>query len=456
VSSPPLVPATVEATAFAATRVSVAFGRSFFVLVVVGLVWLIPALSEPRFMYLLVAWNALVLAAWLLDLARLPAPATLTVQRTWLGAPALSVQSRVRVTLVNGSSSRLRATIVDTLPQQLCLEPPALRFRVGPQSESEAEASITPSVRGQVGVGDAYIRYQSAFGIAERWARAKVAQTIVVYPNLEEAQHASLSVVGGQHAERERQSRRGAAGRSFESLREYQPGDELRDICWTASARRGKLVTRLYEPERSQSIWIVIDGGRLMRARVTSLTKADHAVNAALALAQVALASGDRVGLLGYGRRINHRLPVARGSRHLRQIIEQLASLRAEPSEADHLLAAGRLMADQRRRALIVWITDVPDTSMTPEVVAAASQLMQRHVVLFVAIGQPDLQRLAARRAATVEEMFETAAAHEVIHRREILLAGLRSHGALAIDANAGLTPRLVNAYLDVKRKNLV
>ncbi len=93
---------------------------------------------------------------------------------------------------------------------------------------------------------------------------------------------------------------------------------------------------------------------------------------------------------------------------------------------------------------------------MTPEVVAAASQLMQRHVVLFVAIGQPDLQRLTARRAATVEDMFETAAAHEVIHRRDLLLARLRAGGALAIDANARLTPRLVNAYLDVKRRSLL
>jgi uncharacterized protein (DUF58 family) len=378
------------------------------------------------------------------------------VRRTWLGAPALSVQSQVRLTLVNGSSSALTAMIVDALPQELRSEPPAVRLRVAPRDESEAEISIAPSVRGQVGVGDAYIRYQSPLGIAERWGRARVAQTIVVYPNLEEAKHASVSVVRGQHIDRERRSRRAGAGRSFESLREYQTGDELRDICWTASARRGKLVTRLYEPERSQSIWIVIDEGRLMRARVATLTKADHAVNAALALSQVALASGDRVGLLAYGRRVNHRLPVARGAWHMRQIIEQLGLLRAEESEADHLLAAGRLMADQRRRALIVWITDVPDTAMTPDVVAAASQLMQRHVVLFVAIGQPDLQRLAARRAATVEDMFETAAAHEVIHRRDVLLARLRARGALAIDANAGLTPRLVNAYLDVKQQSLL
>ena len=220
-----------------------------------------------------------------------------------------------------------------------------------------------------------------------------------------------------------RSARVRGAGRAFESLRDYRPGDELRDICWTASARRAKLVTRLYEIERSQTVWIVIDAGRLMRARVDGLSKLDHAVNAALALAQVALGSGDRVGVLAYGRRITLRLPASQGSTHLRHIVERLARLEEDDWEGDHLLAAGRLLADQKRRSLIVWITDLSETAMTPEVVRAATQLMTRHVVLFVVIGEPDLRRVAERRPGGVHEMYESAAAQEVVHRRERLLA---------------------------------
>ena len=162
-------------------------------------------------------------------------------------------------------------------------------------------------------------------------------------------------------------------GREFESLREYQLGDEYRDICWTAAARRAKLVTRLYQVERSQTVWIVVDSGRLMRARGGNLSKLDLAVNAALSLAQVALYSGDRVGLVAYGRGIRRRLPAAKGSAHLRQMIEQLALVREETAEADHLQLAGRLLTDQKRRSLIVWLTDLAETAMTPEVIEAAS-----------------------------------------------------------------------------------
>jgi uncharacterized protein (DUF58 family) len=292
--------------------------------------------------------------------------------------------------------------------------------------------------------------------IAERWARVPLAQTVITYPNLEEAKAHSVYLIRSRQIELEkRYTRFRGAGRAFESLREYREGDEFRDICWTASARRGKLVTRLYEIERSQTIWILLDCGRLMRARVKNLSKLDYAVNAALTLTQVALYSGDRVGLLAYGRGARQRVPAARGSAHLMQIMQQLAVVHEDEWEADHLQAASRLLNDQKRRSLVVWITDLAETAMTPEVIEAASQLLARHLVLFVVIGQPDLNHLASQSPHDIHEMYQTAAAQEVVHRRELLLARLRERGALALETSSGkLSTTLVNSYLEIKHRS--
>ena len=91
---------------------------------------------------------------------------------------------------------------------------------------------------------------------------------------------------------------------------------------------------------------------------------------------------------------------------------------------------------------------------MTPDVVQAASLLMPRHLVLFVMIGQPDLHHIATSRPASVQQMYESAAAQEVLQRRDVLLARLRARGALAIEASAALSATLVNTYLDVKQRN--
>jgi len=279
-----------------------------------------------------------------------------------------------------------------------------------------------------------------------------------IFPNLEEVRRQNIYLTRSRQIELEKRLlRQRGMGREFESLREYREGDEFRDICWTATARRGKLVTKLHQMERSQPVWIVLDAGRLLRARVEQLSKMDYAANAALGLAQLAIYSGDRVGLLAYGRRPLERVPLGRGASHLRHILDRLALVEAEISEADHLRAAGMLLALQKRRALIVWITDLAETSMTPEVVEGASHLLSRHLVLFMVIGQPDLGRVAVRRPENPQEMFQSVAALDMVQRRELLLAKLRERGALAMEVAPGeLSAAVLNHYLMVKERSLL
>lgn len=452
----PLVPPEIEAQTKSYKRFGAAFGARFFMLLFVGLVWLGPAFVDLRFVYALLAWDILVLLAWIADLVQLPKPGQIMVRRWWRSPAALSISSDVELTLTNSSRTSIQASIIDTVPLQLRNEPPTLTIRAGARGEGTASYRICPAERGDAKLGDVYVRYQSRLRVAEKWVRVSLEQTVRIYPNLEEAKRHSIYLLRSrQIALEKRHARVRGIGREFESLREYQQGDEYRDICWTAAARRGKLVTRMYQIERSQTVWIVIDSGRLMRARVRGLSKLDKAVNAALSLAQVALYSGDRVGLIAYGRGIRQQLPAAKGSAHLRHLIEQLALVHEEGAEADHLQMAGRLLTNQKRRSLIVWLTDLAETAMTPEVIEAAAMMMPRHLVLFVVIGQPDLGELAAKMPRSESEMYQVAAAQEMVHRRELLLARLRERGALAIEVSSGaVSPVVVNAYLQIKERN--
>ena len=453
---PTLIPPEISSAARSYKRIGFAFGDRFFMLLFVGLVWLGPAFFDRRFVYAMLAWDGFVLLLWFIDVARMPPPAQLAVKRRWHSPAALSIESELSLILENSSPSSIQAKLIDTAPLQLRTEPPSISVRAPGRSEGIGFYRIRPMQRGDAKLGHCYIRYQSVFRIAERWARAPLEQTIRIYPDLEDAKRHSMYLLRSrQIALEKRHTRVRGIGREFESLREYQDGDEYRDICWTASARRAKLVTRVYQMERSQTIWIVIDSGRLMRARVGSFSKLDKAVNSALSLAQVALYSGDRVGLIAYGRGIRQQVPAAKGSAHLRQLIERLALVHEEGAEADHLHMAGRLLTDQKRRSLIVWLTDLAETAMTPEVIEAASMMMPRHLVLFVVIGQPDLGELASKVPKSESEMYRVAAAQEMLHRRELLLSRLRERGALAMEVSYGsVSPVLINAYLQIKERN--
>jgi len=454
----PLAPPPVSAACQKKGRLAFGVGRRFLFLLIVGLSWVIPSFWNPRFVYAILVWDIVVLAAFVLDLLQLPKPRQLVIERIWLAAPSLSNLSEVQLSLKNQGGVAVTCTVLDNLPLELREETPLLEFQVPAQREANGRYTVRPRQRGDLAVGEVYVRYQSAAQLAERWAVADLRQTVRIYPDLEQVKRHSIYLARSRQIELQKRTlRQRGLGREFESLREYREGDEFRDICWTATARRGKLVTKLHQVERSQAVWIVVDAGRLLRARVNGLNKLDYTTNAALTLAHLALYSGDRVGLLAYGRKSQQRVPPARGSVHLRQILDQLAVVQAEVSEADHLKAVSTLLWMQKRRSLVVWLTDLAETSMTPEVIESASQLLSRHLLLFVVVAQPDLRTMALRRPSTPEQMYETVAAQDMIQRRELLLSRLRQRGALALEVDPGkLSTGLVNQYLEIKERSLL
>ncbi|HWE49261.1 MAG TPA: DUF58 domain-containing protein [Bryobacteraceae bacterium] len=460
----PLAPSPKSARAQFKGRMSFAFGTRLIVAILVGLIWLIPAWNSPRFLIALLVWDIALLGAWAIDLFRLPRPEDLQVRRVWNGPLSLGEPASATLELSNSAASELDASIIDEIPPLLSEAPPAIKLAVPARGSAAQSYTVRPLSRGDIATGRAYIRYGSPLGFARRWAVADVADAVRVLPDLAQARSFTLYLIRSRQVEMEKRRRRQRGqGRDFEALREYRPGDDLRDICWTASARRSQLTTRVYQVERSQAVWIVLDAGRLMRTRVRdpnrdfSPEKLDYAVDAALSLAQVASHSGDRVGLLAYGRNIQQSIPAGRGPLQVRHFVDALSQVHSESAEANHARAVRTLLNRQTRRSLIVWLTDFAETATTPEVIDYAAHMTRRHLVVFAAIGQPDLAELTRAIPQNEDDMFRHAAALEIAQRRRKLLRMLRDRGVLVIDITApGLSAALVNQYLDVKDRNLI
>lgn len=453
-----LVPANVAAPAKNVGRIPFAFGRRFFLLLFIGLAWIAPAWKEPRFLFAMMLWDVLALALWAWDLSQLPRPDQLEVRRVWKEPLGLAQKSRIHLEVRNTSNKFVAIQLTDEPPDTFCADLPAVSLVVPAAGLVSVAYAIEPCERGAAKFGDVWLRYRSSLCLAERWARAKVAQNVRVYPNLGDAHKMRIYLIRSRQIELEKRLKRQRGhGREFESLREYRPGDEYRDVSWSATARRGKLITKVYQIERSQTVWLVLDAGRLLRARVDKLNKLDHAVNAALSLAQVAMYSGDRVALLAYDRKLQQRVAPGRGVQHLRAMIESLSQVRAAASEADHLLATKVLLSSQNRRSLVVWLTDFAETAATPEVIECTAAISRRHLVLLAVMQQTELRELVAARPESVQEMYRYSAALEIVHRRDLLLRQLRQQGATVLEcAAAGLSTALANQYLQVKERNLI
>jgi uncharacterized protein (DUF58 family) len=474
--SPSLHPVPVSAACQRRRRWSFGLTPRAIGLLTLGFIWLLLGFWNARLAYAMLAWDGLILLAAVLDGMRLPRAAQITAGRSWANAPALDSETEIELTVENHGRVIIECRLLDDLPPAMVTQPATHTLTAFPRVSASIRYRIEPQERGDWETGWLYVRYRSGLGLAECWARAPLIQTVRVYPALRTGEEQQIYLARSRQIDLQlRRAQQRGLGRDFESLREYREGDDLRDICWTATARRGNLVTRQYQTERSQPVWIVLDCGRLMQSRValgvvpgkSALpveqegprihSKLDHACTTAVALAQLALFSGDRVGLLAYGQTIQQRLLPGRGAAHLRQLIESLAQVHAEAGEADHLRATATLNRLQPRRSLILWVTDLAETAMRPEVIDGALQLLRRHVFLFVAMAQPEVESIAQARPGNIEQMFRSAAAQEMATRRELLLARLHEQGALTMDLNPEqLTSSVLNNYLMVKERAMV
>ena len=196
-------------------------------------------------------------------------PKQLVLERKWSEPAALSVPGKVELVLRNSGQTTVFAQIADDAPAELRSEIPQVELIAPAGRTGAASYTVVPAVARRYRHGrclSCAIRVRFAWrsaGRARPWQ-----QTVRVYPNLEEARRHTI-YLAAQPPDRDGKARtRRGMGREFESLRDYRQGDDFRNICWSATARRGKLVSKTFQVERSQTVWLVVDCGRLMRTRV--------------------------------------------------------------------------------------------------------------------------------------------------------------------------------------------
>jgi uncharacterized protein (DUF58 family) len=331
-------------------------------------------------------------------------------------------------------------------------------MQVGAQMSAVLVYGLTPPKRGRFEFGQIAARYLSRFGLVWREARLGEAVAVKVYPNMRRAREAELKALGARSlvTAHRKTSWRGE-GREFESLRDYVRGDELRHVSWSATARRGKLVTRQYQIERDQMILIAIDAGRLMTARIEQETKLDSAVHATLALMSAAARGGDNAGIVVFGRRIKTFLPPKRGSEHMDAALEALHAVEPEMIEPSYARAFEFIAANCKRRALVVLLTDLVDEEGSKDLLTSLKILRPRHLPLVVTISDRDLKAAVRDVPTTVPELFTQSVAEEIMHQREAALRLVEAHGGLALDVTAAsLAPSLLEKYLQVKERGLL
>jgi uncharacterized protein (DUF58 family) len=246
-------------------------------------------------------------------------------------------------------------------------------------------------------------------------------------------------------------------GTEFEALKEFTTGDDHRAIDWKASARHRSLLTRQFRAERNHQVCLAIDTGHLMSEPIEGVPRLDHAINAALLLAYVCLASGDRVGLFSFDSRPGPGLPPTKGMSTMASLKQLTSTLHYSTDETNFTLGLTTLSQNLRRRSLIILLTDFVDTVTAELMMENIGRLGRRHLIVFVSLRDPFLQAELDRAPTTVESLNRTVVARDFLRAREVVHGRLRTAGIQPLDViPSQVGPALINRYLDIKRRELI
>ncbi len=405
-------------------------------------------------------WTLVALLDFALLLAALTdfALARRTPLTVWRHLPArlqVGVANKIDIDIVNTGRAAL-LQLKDDVPSGFAIEPELLSLQVSAASRARLHYRATPEKRGKFEFGDLHLRVRGPLGFMwhERLIPAKT--PVAVFPDMRGASRLLLSDAALDMVNLGlRQLRRDGRGSEFARLRDYAQGDSVREVDWKATARRGRPVTRVMESERSQTILIGVDAGRSMAARVDGLTKLDHAVNAALFLAFVAVRNGDRVGLVVFADGVKSYLAPAAGRAQYRKIVDALYSAKPHLTYVDYLALFKELNVRLLRRSLLCVFTDFIDEDQAATMVDPLRRLARRHVALCLSVKDTAIARLLQTPPRDPELAFQHAVASEQLLDREQMKRRISQGNVVQmIDVDPeDLSLAAVNKYLEIKAR---
>ena len=409
-----------------------------------------PALGTVWLWVLAVA--LLVLADWLLA----PGPESVALERRPTDSVRMGQPTQTALVATNTGSRAVRALVRDAWQPTAGATDNRHRVRLAPGERVLLSTPLLPRRRGDLRATGVTVRSRGLLGLASRQRTREVAGTVRSLPPFESRKHlpsrlARLRDLDGRAAVRVR-----GQGTEFDSLREYVRGDDVRSIDWRASARNRNVVVRTWQPERDRRVVLVLDTSRTSAGRVEDVPRLDSAMDAALLLAALAARAGDRIDFVAGDRRVRSRLRSAGARDVTANLQETMADLEPVIAEADWASLAGAVSGFGRQRALVVLLTPLEPAAVEEGLLPVLPSLTRHHRVVLASVKDPALERLAATRG-TVEEVYDAAAAEQVLVRRRHTADLLRALGVDVVDADAErLPPALADHYLALKARGLL
>ena len=399
-------------------------------------------------------------------------------------------ENPVKIRIESNYAFRIDVEVIDEIPFVFQRRDVCFKARIGSMGDTTIIYRLTPTERGVYDFGHVRVFVSTPLRLAQRRFTCCEPQQVKVYPSYLMLRQYELLAISNNLTEMGiKRIRRIGHNTDFEQIKDYVVGDDYRTINWRATARRHQLMVNVYQEERSQQVFCVIDKGRMMQqafrpqtsdfrpqtsdfgpqtsdfgpqtsdfgpqtSESLPMTLLDYSINAALVLSFVAVNKQDKAGLITFSTQMETFVPASRQPGHLQTLQEALYAEKAVFGETDYSALLTGLTRHVSHRSLLVLFTSFTSMPALRRQLSFLRQIAMRHRLLVVFFEDKEMKEVISDREKenSTEAYYQRVIAEKFAYEQRLIVSTLRQYGIQSLLTTPdNLSVNVINKYLEIK-----
>ena len=391
---------------------------------------------------------------------------SLRVDRTLSARFSNGDDNPVSIRLESTFAYPLQVEVVDEIPFVFQRRDVCFKVSLPVRGDATIKYMLRPTQRGVYAFGRVRAFVSTALGLAQRRFTCCEPQDVKVYPSfLMLRQYELLAMSNNLTEVGIKRIRRIGNNTDFEQIKDYVVGDDYRTINWRATARRHQLMVNVYQEERAQQVFSIIDKGRMMQqtfstamdssAPAPRMSLLDYAINASLVLSFVAINKQDKAGLITFADQFDTYVPASKQPGQMQILQEALYAEHTQFGETDYSALLAGLSRHVTHRSLLILYTSFMSMTALRRQLSYLRQLAQHHRLLVVFFEDEELRQFATLGAPhSTLHIYQRVIAEKFLYEQRLVVSTLRQYGIQSLlTSPQNLSVNVINKYLEMKSR---
>jgi len=336
-------------------------------------------------------------------------------------------ENPVVIKVESGYSFPVAIKVIDEIPFQFQVRNFEIKRKIASGASDSFEYNLRPVSRGEYHFGRLNVYVSSPLHLVSRRFIFDEGSMVPTYPSYIQLRKYDLMAFSNRLFQYGlKKIRRIGHTMEFEQIKEYVSGDDIRTINWKATAKKNQLMVNQFQDERSQSVYMVIDKGRVMKMPFNGLSLLDYAINSTLVLSNIILKKQDKAGMFAFSKKVENRVAAERRSTQMQRILENLYNIKTNFFESDF----GRLYADIKKhitqRSLILLYTNFETVDGLKRQLPYLKGIAHSHMLVVVFFENIELEQLINSKSKNIQDVYDQVIAEKLAFEKRLIVNELK------------------------------